>query len=167
MNAEAEKIIAELGLLPLPHEGGFFRQTWVSKERLADGRAAGSAILFLITTENFSALHRLETDEIWHHCSGDPVKHLQLDPRDGSAKIVHLGPEAPAGTLQLVVPGGIWQGARLAEIEGDSAASTRGWALLSCTMAPAWEEKEFTLGGRKELARAFPSQAAIIASFTR
>ena len=167
MNAEAEKIIARLGLSPLPHEGGFFRQTWLSQERMADGRAAGSAILFLITAESFSALHRLETDEIWHHCSGDPVQHLQLDPHDGSTRIIHLGAEAPAGEAQLVVPGGIWQGARLANINDGSAPSARGWALLSCTMAPAWEEKEFTLGRREKLAEIFPAQADLIAAFTR
>ena len=53
MNAEAEKIIAQLGLAPLPREGGFFRPSWVSTARLANGRAAGSAIWFLLT-----ALHR-------------------------------------------------------------------------------------------------------------
>lgn len=47
MNAEAQEMIARLGLAPLPHEGGFFRQTRISRGRLADGRAAGSAILFL------------------------------------------------------------------------------------------------------------------------
>lgn len=166
MNTEAQEIVTRLGLAPLPEEGGFFRQTWISRERLASGRAAGSAILFLLTSENFSALHRLETDEIWHFCAGDPVEHVQLDPHDGSVKIVRLGPSAPVDSSQLIVPGKIWQGARVTG-PGDRTAAPRGWALLSCTLAPAWDEREFTLGRRDELTRAFPQQAALIAALAR
>jgi predicted cupin superfamily sugar epimerase len=163
MNAEADKIIAQLGLAPLPHEGGFFRQTWISRERLASGRAAGSAILFLITPVEFSALHRLETDEVWNFCAGDPVEHVQLDTRDGSARSIRLGPFLATDAPQVVVPAGVWQGARLAE----SGPPRRGWALLACAMAPAWDESEFTLGDREELARAFPAQAALIHALVR
>ena len=170
MNAEAEKIIARLGLAPLPNEGGFFRQSWVSRERLADGRAAGSAIYFLLTPEGFSALHRLKTDELWHFYAGDPVEHLQLDPRDGSARLTTLGSDVLAGqTSQLIVRGGIWQGARLvlSPTEGLAPAAGRGWALLGCTLAPAWDEREFLLGQRAELSTGFPAQAGLIAALTR
>jgi predicted cupin superfamily sugar epimerase len=162
MNAEAEKIIARLGLVPLPNEGGFFRQSWVSRERLADGRAAGSAIYFLLTPEGFSALHQLKTDELWHFYAGDPVELLQLDPRDRSTRLTVLGPDVLAGQIpQLTVRGGIWQGARLVPEAG------RGWALLGCTLAPAWDEREFLLGHRLELSTAFPAQAKLIAALTR
>jgi hypothetical protein len=161
MPSEAEKIIAQLGLAPLPREGGFFRQTWLSRERLADGRAAGSAVLFLITHENFSALHRLETDEIWHFSGGDPVVHLQLDPHTGQAQSTRLGSDPFTDVGQLVVPRRVWQGAKPA------AETARGWSLLACTMAPAWDEREFTLGERAVLTRAFPAQTDLIASLTR
>lgn len=171
MNAEAEKIIAHLGLAPLPREGGFFRQTWVSRKRLANGRIAGSTILFLLTPGDFSALHRLEADEIWHFCAGDPVEHVQLDPQDGSARVTSLGSAVLAEIPEIVVSGGIWQGARVAEgggrLSGRPGRFSRGWALLACTMVPAWEEKRFTLGQREKLTRAFPAQARLIAAFTR
>ncbi len=162
MNAEAEKIIARLGLAPLPNEGGFFRQTWVSRDRLADGRPTGSAIYFLLTPEGFSALHQLKTDELWHFYAGDAVEHLQLDPRDNSSRLTTLGPDVLAGqTAQLTVRGGVWQGARLA------LSKVHGWALLGCTLAPAWDEREFLLGQRAELSVAFPAQAGLIAALTR
>jgi len=185
MNAEAEKIITQLGLAPLPVEGGFFRQTWISRERLANGRAAGSAVYFLITPEDFSALHRLKTDELWHFYAGDPVEHLQLDPRDGSACLTAIGSDVAAGQHpQLTVPGGVWQGGRLAlsPAEGlaeDSAgraalrprpgqpSKVRGWALLGCTLAPAWDEREFSVGQRTELLRDFPHEARLIVALTR
>ncbi len=167
MNAAAEKIIADLRLAPLPHEGGFFRQTWVSPQTLAGGRAAGSAILFLLAPGEFSALHRLPTDEIWHFHAGDTVEHLQLDPRDGTALSTRLGPDLAAGHQpQLIVRGGIWQGARLAPAAAGAGASL-GWALLGCVMAPAWDENEFTLGHREELKRIFPAHADLIKAFSR
>ena len=59
MNEEARKIIAQLGLEPLPLEGGWFRRTRVSAVTLDNGRCAESAIYFLVTAVDFSALHRL------------------------------------------------------------------------------------------------------------
>jgi len=167
MNAAAEKIIADLRLAPLPHEGGFFRRTWTSPQTMPGGRAAGSAILFLVAPGEFSALHRLATDEVWHFHAGDPVEHLQLDPSDGSALSARLGPDLAAGHQpQLVVRGGIWQGARLAPVASGHAGPA-GWALLGCVMAPAWEQKEFTLGRHEELRRIFPAHADLIAAFIR
>ena len=72
MNAAARALIERLGLAPLPEEGGFFRVTWRG--------AHGSAILFLITPEEFSALHRIAQDELWHFHAGDPVEHVRIDP---------------------------------------------------------------------------------------
>ena len=163
MNAAAEKIIAQLSLAPLPLEGGFFRQTWVSATRLASGRAAGSAIWFLLTADNFSALHRLKAEELWHFYAGDAVEHVQLNPVDGTARVNVLGADLPAQqSPQLVVPGGVWQGARL--IPG---VQPHGWALLGCTVTPAWDDGEFELGSRAALLRDFPSETGWIGALTR
>ncbi|MSU22239.1 MAG: cupin domain-containing protein [Opitutus sp.] len=162
MNAEAQQLIAALGLVRLPHEGGWFRQSWRT--------AAGSAIWFLLTPEDFSALHRLRTDELWHFYAGDPVEHVQLDPRTSAERVTVLGPEVLAGqSPQLAVAGGVWQGARVwpGGGRGPATAPRAGWALLGCTMAPAWAEAEFELGARSELLRTFPAQAARVAALTR
>ena len=163
MNAEAEKIIAQLGLAPLPREGGFFRPSWVSTARLANGRAAGSAIWFLLTADDFSALHRMPAEELWHFYAGDPVEHVTLDTAAGTARVTVLGPELLAGQQpQLTVPGGVWQGARLLP-----TGRQRGWALLGCTVTPAWDEREFELGSRAALLGEFPGAAGWIGALTR
>ena len=162
MNARAQEIIDRLGLVPLPLEGGFFRRTWTGPARGAGGRTAGTAIYFLITETGFSALHRLGMDEVWGFHSGDPVEHVQLAPGDAAPRATILGADLTAGQVpQLVVPGGVWQGARLAP------AAASGWALLTCFMAPGWDEREFTLGERAELRREFPAAAQWIEGLTR
>ena len=158
---EAEKIIAQLGLESLPHEGGFFRQTWIAPRQAGETRAAASAIHYLITRDSFSALHRLAMHETWHFYAGDPVRLVQLHPT-GEITRVTLGGDVLTGQQpQCTVPAGTWQGARLVD------GAERGWALLGCTVTPAWDEGDFELGEREELWREFPGAADEIARLTR
>lgn len=157
MNDAVTAIIVRLGLEPLPKEGGFFRQIELSEARLPNGRPVRSVIWFLMTPEGFSALHRMQTPETWVWHEGDAIEHVQLDPRDGSVRVTRLAAAQDAVT----VPGGVWQGARLA------VPLAHGWALLRCAMEPAWAEEEFELGEGGRLAREFPVAAARIAALTR
>lgn len=163
VNAEAGQLILSLGLVPLPGEGGFFTPTWTSAKKLADGRPCASAILFLMTATDFSALHRLAMCEIWHFHAGDPTELTLLDPVAGRGRELLLGPDVTGGHVsQAVVPAGTWQGARLRP-----GAGARGWSLFGCTVSPAWDVREFELGQGPELLRAFPAHAAAIAALTR
>lgn len=157
MNDEARRIIAELKLEPLAQEGGYFRQTWRSAE--------GSAILFLLTEAGFSALHRMAQDELWHFHAGDPVEHVQLGlAGQTAASVARLGSAVLAGERpQVAVRRGTWQGARLAAGGG----AGRGWALVGCTVTPAWDERGFELGRREELLRAFPGAESWVRALTR
>ena len=153
VQADARELIDTLGLAPLPEEGGFFRVTWRGRH--------GSAILFLITAENFSALHRIAEDELWHFHAGDPVEHVRIDPGTGALTLHQLGTDLARGEIpQLAVPAGHWQGARL-------AATAHGYALLGCTVTPPWTPAGFALGDRDALTLAFPRHAEVIARFTR
>ena len=159
MNAEAARIVAQLGLAPLPHEGGYFRRTWTGP---GAGRASGTSIYFLATGADFSALHRLKTDEIWHFHAGDPMEHVSLDPATGGARVVRIGGDIAGGEVpQLIVPGGDWQGGRAVP------GGRHGWSLVGCTMAPGWEDAEFELGERAALRREFPGAAEWIDALTR
>jgi predicted cupin superfamily sugar epimerase len=165
MNAEAHQLISKLGLIPLPQEGGFFVRTWTSEAKTADGRPAGSAILFLITKGEFSALHRLAADEIWHFHGGDPAELALLGPVAGSGRTIVLGPDvAGAHVPAAVVLAGTWQGARI--LPG-SAKGGLGWSLFGCTVSPGWDERDFELARREALLGEFPRHASIIAALTR
>ncbi len=153
-----QRIIDSLGLEPLPQEGGYFRQTWRSE--------GGSAILFLMTRDNFSAFHRIAQPELWHFHAGDAVEHVQLERETGRLRVTRLGAAVLAGELpQVIVPAGAWQGARLA-VESPSGGAS-GYALMGCTLAPAWDERGFELGSRAGLLEAFPAAAEWIRGLTR
>jgi len=152
----ARSLITALNLQPLPSEGGFFRQTWRSE--------TSSAILFLLTPTDFSAFHQLDREEIWHFYSGEPIELVQLDPVSGNPCTSRMGPNLLDGEVpQVVVPKGIWQGARLVSDTSPKA----DFSLLGCTVSPPWEDQAFTLGRRDELIRAFPSQVDLIRMLTR
>jgi hypothetical protein len=95
----ADQIIALLNLTPHPKEGGYFRETYRSSETVSEKtlprqyegiRSFATAIYYLLTPETFSAIHRLQSDEIFHFYLGDPVEILQLWP-DGTGRILVLG----------------------------------------------------------------------------
>lgn len=166
----AVELIARLGLVPLPGEGGHYRETWRADEgvtpnalppRYGGERAFGTAILYLLTSDpdSFSALHRLQTDEVYHYYLGDPVELLLLHP-GGMIEEVVLGSDVPAGErVQFVVPRGVWQGSR---VKGGGE-----WALLGTTMAPGFESADYEAGKRDPLIAAYPEAADRIRSLTR
>ena len=156
MDPEVAALIAELGLEPLPEEGGWFRQTWQA-EQIVDGRPGGTAIVALWAdgADGFSAMHRLASTEVWHFYRGDPFALLLLHP-DGRAEEVALG---PGGAVQVVVPAGVWMGGRVAD--------GGRYALTGATMAPGFTPEDFELGSAEQLCAAYPSVAGRIRRLTR
>lgn len=163
---EAEEIIAKLNLKPLPHEGGYFTQSWKSAETLADGRPAATSIYFLLTSTEFSAFHRLRGVEIWHFYAGSAVEHFQLSSKTGLVRKL-MGPDMLAGQVpQLIVPAEAWQAARVAA-GAEGAVRTEAWALLGCTMSPGWDDRDFVLGTCEQLIADFSAHASLIRALTR
>lgn len=162
---DAQYWIRKLALAPHP-EGGYFRQTYKS-DRIIHGeapshsrpRAASTAIYFLLEGENFSAFHRLRSDEMWHFYAGSPVVVHVILP-DGAYANVLLGNEPEAGQVfQGIVRAGCW----FASHVGD----WKRWALVGCTVAPGFEFEDFEMAKREELVKQYPQHAEIIRRLTR
>ncbi len=165
----AAELKKRLGLAPHPREGGWFRETWKAEEtiplealpagRYSGARSAGTAIYYLLEPNNFSEMHKLASDEVFHFYLGDPVEMLQLWP-DGTGKRVVLGHDFANGQLlQTVVPQGVWQGTRL--IGGGNVA------LLGCTVSPGFDYADYASGKREEMTRGWPEWTEMIAQLTR
>ncbi len=164
----ADEIIARLQLAPLTIEGGYFRETYRAPLLLPasslpdnfDGdRNVSTAIYYLLTPDDFSAIHIVWSDETFHFYAGDPVEMLQLWP-NGMSRVVILGNDLAAGyEPQHIVPAGVWQGCRL--VTGGN------WALLGCTVAPGFDYADFRLGDPAELTLIYPKHAEMIRGLTK
>lgn len=129
----ADEVIRRLSLSPHP-EGGHFRETFRDPHTLPDGRAASTAIYFLLRRGERSHWHRIDAAELWHWYAGAPLRLSMAGA--GPAKSLVLGPDLTAGAQpQAVVPAGKWQ---MAESLGD-------WTLCGCTVAPGFEFRHFEL----------------------
>ncbi len=124
----AADIIARLGLQPHP-EGGHYRETF-RDPREVDGRAASSAIYYLLAAGERSHWHRIDAVEVWHWYAGGPLELAMPQ------ETLSLGPDLAAGQRpQVIVPAGVWQSARPL---GD-------WSLVGCTVAPAFLFERFEM----------------------
>lgn len=165
---DAKAIIKLLKLKPLMIEGGFFNETYRSKEKIGPmalpkrykgARSHSTCIYYLLTTDSVSLMHRIHSDEIFHFYLGDPVEMLQLLP-NGKGRIITLGSDVFKGMKpQLIVKNNIWQGARLKK--GGK------FALLGTTVAPGFDYHDFQAGNRAELTREYPKYREMIKALTK
>jgi predicted cupin superfamily sugar epimerase len=168
-NKTSQEVIRELGLQPLPGEGGYYRETYRSHETIkvsfADEtmqviRNLNTQIFYMVTESSFSALHRLRQDEIYHFYEGHPAE-IFLIYANGTSRIVRLGTNFNDGeTPQLLVPAGTWQGVRLPE-------NQKGYSLMGTSVSPGFDFADFELADRKKLVSELPEMRFLIERYTR
>ena len=130
----AADIIRLLDLKPHP-EGGHFRETFRDPRLVEDGRAASTAIYFLLARGERSRWHRIDAVEVWHWYAGAPIA-LEIKQNAEATERVVLGVNLAGGERpQAVVPPHVWQ----------AAESLGDWTLVGCTVAPAFDFATFEL----------------------
>ncbi|MFM7347978.1 MAG: cupin domain-containing protein [Erythrobacter sp.] len=134
----AGALIEQLGLAAHP-EGGWYRETWRG-EPGPDGRASGTAIIFLLCAGEASHWHTVDAAELWLWQAGDPLE-LRLAASDaGPVRSVILGSDVAAGQqLQGLVDPHEWQAAR------SHGAPVHGYSIVSCVVVPGFDFAGFTL----------------------
>jgi uncharacterized protein len=165
--ADAQFWIDHLKLKPHP-EGGFFRESYRSSVVIPEPalpttfrgpRRASTAIYFLLAGEDFSALHRLAADEVWHFYAGSRLLVHSVDP-NGNYSVIRLGQNAEADEqFQCVVPGGHWFGSCL--------ECPHTYALVGCTVAPGFDFTDFEMARRADLLAQYPEHKDVIHKLTR
>ena len=130
---DANYIINYLKLTEHP-EGGWFKETFQSKET-SNGRSNSSLIYYFLKENENSHWHRVtDADEIWLWHLGDPLLLSYSD--EQASKEITLGPDLKNNEkLQAVIPKSVWQ----------KAKSKGAWSLVSCVVAPAFSFDGFEM----------------------
>jgi predicted cupin superfamily sugar epimerase len=164
----AEEIKGMLELKPHP-TCGFVAETYRSPLKIAaeslprayeGDRPYGSALYFLVTPDAQIVMHRIRSDQLYHHYLGASLEVLLLYP-DGNAEIATVGPDLGAGERpQLFLPGGTFHTSRLL---ADGAVD---YALLASTEWPGVEPPDVEHGDIEALMEAYPDFRKEIRAFT-
>jgi predicted cupin superfamily sugar epimerase len=152
-----------------PHvEGGAFREVYRSELNLPKtvlplffqgSRSASTSIYFLLSSGQFSAFHRIASDELWHFYYGDPLWVYEIG-HTGRLYTHRLGPDPDKGEcFQTVVRAGSWF--------ASAPAPGSEYALVGCTVAPGFDFADFELANREALATQYPEHTDLIKQFTR
>jgi len=160
-------LIQRYGLEPHP-EGGWYKQTYKSDEQIAAGalperfsapRVFSTAIYFLLEKGNFSAFHRIKSDECWHFYAGNPLL-IYIIERSGELKVISLGSDHEKGqSFQYVVPANCWFASR--------PAPESEYCFVGCTVSPGFEFDDFELADATELSTIYPQHKPIIIELCR
>lgn len=163
----ADAIIKKLQLIPHP-EGGYYKEHYRSKESIPKAalgnqyngnRNYSTSIYFMLTSDTFSAFHKINQDEIWHFYDGSPIILHSIDANGKHSEVI-IGSDLTKGQVpQYIVAGGDWFAAKV--LAEDS------YALLGCTVAPGFDFADFELAKQDELIALFPQHQSLIKDFTR
>lgn len=152
----AQQLITKYQLQPHP-EGGFYLQTYCSTEmlpvdalptRFKGDRYFSTAIYFLLEGKQFSAFHRIQSDELWHFYTGIGLHIYVLHP-DGKGEVLKLGNDLENGySFQQMVPAGCWFASK--------PINENGFSFVGCTVAPGFDFADFELAEKKVLLKEYP-----------
>lgn len=166
MRLSAEYWIEKLQLIS-HMEGGWYKEVYRSSLVLnhnqipavfCGDRNISTSIYFLLKNGQFSAFHRIASDELWHFYFGDTLIVYEIK-QDGSLKEHILGNDPEKNeSFQCVIQAGNWFASR--------PASGSEYSLAGCTVAPGFDFEDFQLAERNELIRTFPQHAALIKTLT-
>lgn len=151
------RLVAGLALKPHP-EGGFYGETFRSNTEVRAPwavRSALTSIHFLLSGDDFSAFHRLRSDEIWHHYRGGPVAIDVIAPDGGYEQII-VGEN---DRWQAAIRPGSWFAAHVPVADS--------YALLGCDVAPGFDFADFEIAARDALVATFPQHRVLIERWTR
>lgn len=164
--ASIEHLIKSLELQPHP-EGGYFKETYRSQGKIGSEsleasydspRNYSTCIYFLLTSDSFSAFHRIKQDEIWHFYKGSSLRLHMISPQGVHTEHL-IGSDLEKGEVpQFVVPGGYWFAAQVTD--------TDSYSLVGCTVSPGFDFNDFELIPRDELIVMYPEHVQIITRLT-
>jgi predicted cupin superfamily sugar epimerase len=144
-------------------EGGSYREVYrsalsVSRKCLPvffqGDRNISTAIYFLLQHGQFSAFHRIASDELWHFYFGDPLLIHEIN-HSGILTTHRLGNNPENGEVfQILIRAGSW----FASVPAEDSV----YALAGCTVSPGFDFADFELAERNLLCAQYPMHSALI-----
>jgi predicted cupin superfamily sugar epimerase len=163
----ADYFIDHLQLQPHP-EGGFFKETYRSAGFISQAclpntftgpRHYSTAIYFLLRQNDFSAFHRIASDECWHFYEGGSLLIHVIDEK-GNYSRTQLGRKIHENELlQFVVPAQCW-------FASEPLPGTE-FSLVGCTVAPGFDFADFEMADAKTLSEKYPQHRNLIQRLCR
>jgi predicted cupin superfamily sugar epimerase len=141
---EINRLIKTLELQPHP-EGGFYREMHRSNKKIKDfqtleDKSAYTTIYYLLSGGDFSAWHRIQSDESWFHHLGCDLLVYYFD-ENRALQTIQIGMESM--NLQATIPANTWFAAK--------PLDENGFCLVSCAVAPGFLFSEFEIAQAQEL----------------
>jgi predicted cupin superfamily sugar epimerase len=163
---DANAYVSHLQLKAHP-EGGFYREVYRSEElipitglppRFSGKRNFATAIYFLLEENNFSAFHKIKSDETWHFYAGNSLEVIEIN--DAGELFIHnIGNNLLAGDVfQYTVKAGHWFASRV--------KAGGKFSLVGCTVAPGFDFEDFEMPNRRTLLDQYPQHKDIITALT-
>ena len=137
----------------------FILETRSSSPILTADRSVCTHIYFLLEQNEFSTLHRIRSDELWHFYDGDNLIVYEID---ASGKLTEhkLGKDIANGFLPFcMISKGNWFGARV--------ASGGSFSLVGCTVSPGFDFADLELANAEMLIKQYPEHRELIKSLTK
>ena len=159
MNTQARinELVEKLALLPHP-EGGYYKETYRSTETIDGEQSLMTSILFLLTSENASNFHRIQSDEHWYFHEGSPLTVHVIGENVHEKRMLGLDFANGQRPYQLVYK---------QEIFGSEVQEPNSYTLVSCAVAPGFIFRDFELFTREELLDKYPQHEEIIGRLTQ
>lgn len=162
MQSRKKELIKKLKLEPHP-EGGYFAEVYRSDGVInnetgdfPDGRNFSTSIYYLLGSDDISKLHRIKSDELWHHYEGSSIT-IHIISSGGKYEKRRLGKDLEDDQLpQQTVPAGSWFGITVDD--------TDSYVLCSCTVAPGFDFQDFEMAEKQAMLDAYPQHQMIINS---
>ena len=131
-------------------EGGWFKEIYRSDEMIpadalptgfSGSRCISTSIYYLLERDDFSAFHRIKSDEIWHFYTGTSAIEI-ISVEHGKIRKQFLGDNPKENHLfQFVVPKNTWFAARL--------VNRNGFSLAGCTVSPGFHFDDFEMANQE------------------
>ena len=148
-------LIDTLKLEPHP-EGGFYKEMYRSNIAINEfedsrSKSALTSIYYLLEGKDFSAWHRIHSDETWYFHLGCDLLIYFFDHHQKLSSI-QLG--SASTNWQATIPANTWFAAK--------PISQDDFCLVSCAVAPGFEFDDFELAKRTDLLKNFGNSSESI-----